>query len=101
MRISDWSSDVCSSDLEIPKGNNRQLQNRIPTEDVKSATGKVLAKAGELIDETTARALGDAADDTVAVMPFITEEVTLLDAPEEEKRTEERRVGKESGRTCR
>ncbi|MQC18535.1 MAG: DNA-directed RNA polymerase subunit beta [Chloroflexi bacterium] len=70
---------------EISKNFNRQLENRIPTEDVKSSTGKVLAKAGELIDEATAKAIADAKEDTVAVMPFITEEVRLLDAHEEEK----------------
>ena len=70
---------------EVSKNFNRQLENRIPTEDVKSATGKVLAKAGELIDEETARALADAKDDTIPVMPFITDEVKLLDAHEEEK----------------
>jgi len=70
---------------EISKNFNRQLENRIPTEDVKSASGKVLAKAGELIDEATAKAIADAKDDTIPVMPFITEEVQLLDAHEEEK----------------
>jgi len=70
---------------EISKNFNRQLESRIPTEDVQSATGKVLARGGELIDEDTARALADAADDTISVMPFITDEVVLLDAHEEEK----------------
>src|SRR3546814_2490560 len=26
MRISDWSSDVCSSDLDCPQGNYRELR---------------------------------------------------------------------------
>ncbi|MDA0815163.1 MAG: DNA-directed RNA polymerase subunit beta [Chloroflexi bacterium] len=70
---------------EISKNFNRQLENRIPTEDIKSSTGKILARGGELITEETARALADAKEDTVPVMPFITDEVMLLDAHEEEK----------------
>src|SRR3546814_15090901 len=29
MRISDWSSDVCSSDLTVPRGSARQLDQAV------------------------------------------------------------------------
>ena len=70
---------------EVAKDQPKALLNRIPGEDVKSKSGKILARGGELIDEATAKALADAATDTVPVFPFLTEEVRYLDGHEEEK----------------
>ena len=69
---------------EIPKRNNRQLVNRILSEDVKSATGKILGRENDLIDEEQARALADAKEDDIPVLPHAAEEVVYLDAHEEE-----------------
>src|SRR3546814_1170235 len=47
MRISDWSSDVCSSDLE----------------EIEGAGGQAVAVAGDVRDEALAKALVDTARD--------------------------------------
>src|SRR3546814_6838050 len=87
MRISDWSSDVCSSDLLL----QRPVPNRkadaeagnspgVLTGPERRAKGKV---QGDLAAEQTARHILD------------------LQAPAFDDRSEERRVGKESVSTCR
>src|SRR3546814_1402484 len=50
MRISDWSSDVCSSDLR--KAKRRGNMRRPPPEDINLAGGRLLTQ------EEAARALG-------------------------------------------
>jgi len=70
---------------EIPKRNNRQLTGRILADTVKSDTGKILGRESEEIDEQTARALADAREDHISVVPFASDEVVYLDAHEEEK----------------
>src|SRR3546814_3225195 len=74
MRISDWSSDVCSSDLVAVR----------------------MLKAGELdIAEFNLAPLSEAAPGTKALtLPFLFRDATHM-------RSEERRVGKECVRTCR
>src|SRR3546814_7933758 len=74
MRISDWSSDVCSSDL---------------------AQGPFLAPADSLVTEPRFRSQTAAAEtDTIAA-------IYAADIPLEKPRSEERRVGKECVSTCR
>ncbi len=70
---------------EIPKNNNRQLENRILSAEVKSATGKILGREGDQITEEQARALGEANEDNIPVAPFMSAEVVYLDAHEEER----------------
>src|SRR3546814_19321687 len=96
MRISDWSSDVCSSDLNWSVGrapaHHRQLAGRIAKAyiplgnivgDAKhlvtAKLGHRLMVGGRIIDMASADRLFDAAD----------------------ARSEERRVGKEGVSTCR
>ena len=69
---------------EIPKRNNRQLVNRIIREEVKSPTGKILGRVGDMIDEDQARTLADAKEDDIPVLPHASDEVVYLDAHEEE-----------------
>src|SRR3546814_8977569 len=79
MRISDWSSDVCSSDLSVPATRLAaaiEVLERCGTHDHAEAT--LLAQAQHQIG--------------VAIPP-----VELLWEP----RSEERRVGKECVSTCR
>src|SRR3546814_14527568 len=94
MRISDWSSDVCSSDLGH-KGERRGLKFQLP-----------IAQAEKVFDlaQTTARTyqdvlaflLGDGLEvyDMVEMLDYIAEGQGRL-------RSEERRVGNEGVSTCR
>src|SRR3546814_11664885 len=91
MRISDWSSDVCSSDLRDPRGDAGARQS-----------GLVTISHGERarVREISARAAIHQVDMVAQLMLS-----TLPDALEHLKetrtfRSEERRVGKECVRTC-
>src|SRR3546814_16065030 len=93
MRISDWSSDVCSSDLHAGQAGRRRLvavdQQR---------TGIHRRRAGVAVS-------GRQRDDARTVLRYRaragnqTGEADIVQAIE--YRSEERRVGKEGVRTCR
>src|SRR3546814_15091130 len=96
MRISDWSSDVCSSDLGITVGAEAAIgANAVVTRDVpeRGVVGGIPAKL-----------LSDQGSDGYINRLAPPE---LLAACEgalhgwRENRSEERRVGKECGSTCR
>jgi DNA-directed RNA polymerase subunit beta len=70
---------------ELPKRNNRQLMGRILADTVKTETGRILGREGATIDDAIARALVDAKEDLIPVIPFASDEVMYLDAHEEEK----------------
>src|SRR3546814_12234591 len=100
MRISDWSSDVCSSDLG-PMGAERA--GRIADNDL-FVRGAARALAGWPIDEQTARIesfrqvrwmTARHASALELVMAGLVPALILLGG-----RSEERRVGKECVRTC-
>src|SRR3546814_2723907 len=81
MRISDWSSDVCSSDLQKQAAEDLARTNKRAAEDAqrdREAEVKADAQREERDRETIQQAQIKAA-----------------------LRSEERRVGKESGSTCR
>src|SRR3546814_15130816 len=91
MRISDWSSDVCSSDLDEPAGGQYGCCGR--------------GQPGRTRDPPAVRAGGGAA---VAWLPRLAEEPVWppgqTQGPRQgyqEVRSEERRVGKECVSTCR
>src|SRR3546814_11415874 len=93
MRISDWSSDVCSSDLamvliDAMRAPLQHISPMITDADMKAAYA-VLRKAGAV----------------VAGLEFIPGEVCDLVVAQEPAfvgpRSEERRVGKECVSTCR
>src|SRR3546814_7661174 len=77
MRISDWSSDVCSSDLEAETGDPAIVEN---------AEQAAVAQAGG----------GKGADGAVVVEGEPPEAAGVV-----AERSEERRVGKECVSTCR
>src|SRR3546814_10843738 len=84
MRISDWSSDVCSSDLRC-----RHLHLAPPgLRGGPAMLGKVVGNRGE---------------DVAAVVPDVALAVTveILGIGQIARRSEERRVGKECVSTCR
>src|SRR3546814_3898544 len=82
MRISDWSSDVCSSDLTLVSGP----QSRKNFDDVHD-----LNALGRGVDVT----------EIVAALRFIVATPTLTGQTITLDRSEERRVGKECISTCR
>src|SRR3546814_20843755 len=77
MRISDWSSDVCSSDLHL-----------------------IAVRAGDADGARSARAAHEARI-LVIIASFIGVGAALTRAAETDVRSEERRVGKECVSTCR
>src|SRR3546814_5058986 len=102
MRISDWSSDVCSSDLAtaaglshartcseyVGSGRRRQLGLRAPSEEL----GQERRRQGT-VGNLRHDSLGPAVVDVLAVDGVDLEAKAL--------RSEERRVGKECVSTCR
>src|SRR3546814_20838507 len=93
MRISDWSSDVCSSDLE---------HERIPGETV---AGYIARRTGCAAATSAMEAAAEGLSDSGATAD---EYSSALDhwlatgaADLEERRSEERRVGKEGVSSCR
>src|SRR3546814_12386099 len=95
MRISDWSSDVCSSDLDYALQNNnaniRRLKARIPRVEAIQNADEMQEQFGDIeYREQDGRVWlvfpGKPADDVRATL---------------RSRSEERRVGKECVSTCR
>src|SRR3546814_19160808 len=95
MRISDWSSDVCSSDLNKDWGGK-------PLEDLKLGLAAAAAKDAH-VDAGNACALG--ASYGGYMMNWIEgiwpDGLKCLVQHERVFRSEERRVGQECGSTCR
>src|SRR3546814_20439773 len=88
MRISDWSSDVCSSDLDLGGGEHRGLAARVDDGEHGAQRHHRLARAELALEEAVHRVLGgQVVEDLLA---------DLLLA-----RSAERRVGKECVITCR
>src|SRR3546814_5859306 len=88
MRISDWSSDVCSSDLlharELPQGRSREIHAQLVR------LGECAVRAAD----RRGRGQAPRAAGTAAVMEARSMTTTS-------RRSEERRVGKECVSTCR
>src|SRR3546814_13650852 len=98
MRISDWSSDVCSSDLSIWHGGERIAQEdgrRMTSIGIFGSAGRMGRTIADLLAaEGVALAGGtDAGDDPLPL-------ARAADALVDFSRSEERRVGKECGSTC-
>src|SRR3546814_14635083 len=94
MRISDWSSDVCSSDL---RGNDGSLQFRGQSQYVQLA----LCGADALADRR-AEALAYALDQILGLLECLScVDQPLKDVLDVTDRSEQRRVGEACARTCR
>src|SRR3546814_15767687 len=93
MRISDWSSDVCSSDLFPAVELQGQAAPGVSSGDALTAMENIAAKTlpDGFAYEWTALAYQQKAAGSSAVLIFLLAVV----------RSEERRVGKEWVRTCR
>src|SRR3546814_16667494 len=95
MRISDWSSDVCSSDLFgdlAPAVGQRQRQAELSGGDGIDMLGRVA-----LLEQQAMRFQYHGVVDVFQAVPV----VTLKAGADAELRSEERRVGKECVSTCR
>src|SRR3546814_15534800 len=107
MRISDWSSDVCSSDLQaverwegrrhlvtegVEGAVGHRLQPRIG-QDVEAEAGKAVGRL--VVEEARGDELAIGVDDGFEIQP------RHQRADAVEQRSEERRVGKECVSTCR
>src|SRR3546814_15245708 len=109
MRISDWSSDVCSSDLVDAGGRGasqiqflrRDVGQRIE-EDVDDAAGAVAQGGGAEDRQHEVEALAGAVGSTglAEVLRVIGEAGVGGDVEPAEQRAEERRAGKEGVSTC-
>src|SRR3546814_14475447 len=97
MRISDWSSDVCSSDLDARhaalRAKGQQMRTRVKEQAVDPEAAK---EAQRQVDEFAGKTAEPEApkDDT----PFV---ISTASKEELMARSEERRVGKECVSTCR
>src|SRR3546814_12346782 len=120
MRISDWSSDVCSSDLAVP-GNEHDADGKLVAHDIAAQTRAVFANVRAVLGASGARwedlvdvtvYLTDMASDFKAYNAVWAEHfpdpaiatcrTTLgIDALPTPIRSEERSVGKECVRTGR
>src|SRR3546814_15345491 len=102
MRISDWSSDVCSSDLNSPRctndGENRRGSIPAAMESIPAAYWIISPRAAitECPCCRSHRVTPRATEDGYHSMPWREKVCALLPC-----RSEERRVGKECVRTCR
>src|SRR3546814_19632126 len=93
MRISDWSSDVCSSDL----GENAVARNR----EVMGATNPANADAGTIRKEFAESIEANSVHGSDS-LENANIEIAFFFKPEEiVGKSDERRVGKECVRTCR
>src|SRR3546814_12266030 len=113
MRISDWSSDVCSSDLELEHGGSpfsaptpgpeRQI---LVNEDAQRPSGangdgglEVEVLADDLLSGLAGRLLGRLANGAHEIAFIVADRQFGADA--KQGRSAERRVGKECVSTCR
>src|SRR3546814_11569408 len=94
MRISDWSSDVCSSDLETDRETDRGDLKQITSDLL-----RVLSDAREAVEDWDK--MRDAALRMADELPKEPIASDLREQDIEEARSEERRVGKECVSTCR
>src|SRR3546814_15066535 len=92
MRISDWSSDVCSSDLQLALDDGQD--DRVLVLEV--AVDQARAHLGGLGDAGHARGVEAVFDE--ALLRRAQDPLALSEGAE---RSEERRVGKECVSTCR
>src|SRR3546814_19255210 len=90
MRISDWSSDVCSSDLQFLNQQNLTNSDGGKSEDAGPLYG---ARAVADVESTLSRLIGLGTNGVSSTFRVLAQIGV--------NRSEERRVGKESVRTCR
>src|SRR3546814_11528633 len=106
MRISDWSSDVCSSDLEV-NARGRPLRELATLPATAGDTVRLTVDGG--LQSYAARRLGDHSGSVVIMDCTNGDILAMTSMPAYDpnafsggiRRSEERRVGKECVSTCR
>src|SRR3546814_15822637 len=93
MRISDWSSDVCSSDLGISRTPLREALKVLATEGLV----RLEPRRGCFVNELSLRDL----EDIFPLMAMLEGRCAHEAALKASDRSEQRRVGKECVSTCR
>src|SRR3546814_16091498 len=96
MRISDWSSDVCSSDLLRSFG-----VNRLNTGALKTTSYAAFAQLDARLSDQLTMSIGGRYTNEQRELTDGTTFTTLADGTVLGPRSEERRVGKECVSTCR
>src|SRR3546814_18218090 len=104
MRISDWSSDVCSSDLEQTVFPEEAVGRRFEVHDVLRIRGQSSQNSENALNEE--RRLYESLICKVGQCMEMTDIIHLIFEPcivfvKQDNRSEERRVGKECVSTCR
>src|SRR3546814_13908231 len=104
MRISDWSSDVCSSDLS--QGTNPRAKENIMNAPITTVTGERadLLQSLRRHREFLLFTVKDLTDEQAASRPTVSELCLgglIKNVGQAEKRSEERRVGEECFSPCR
>src|SRR3546814_14119406 len=101
MRISDWSSDVCSSDLVIATGDNETSEVYLLPADNPEAEMQLVSARKKGREYSVDERGGTLYIHTNDEHPNFRVATADIKAPEAWKRSEERRVGKECVSTCR
>src|SRR3546814_20701359 len=104
MRISDWSSDVCSSDLVSEHADKERLLDQACEDVVVGAPRPEQCSQGYVDDDKCGRDEGHfAAEEPEPAINVASEDFEKMvdDAGVAHSRSEERRVGKECVSTCR
>src|SRR3546814_16564657 len=100
MRISDWSSDVCSSDLLVAVPASRGSYRIQPIDGAASQPGRIgsaRAAQNQFVTEIIRLKHIDAVAAVETLRPLVSPQGSLT----ANRRSEERRVGTECVRTCR
>src|SRR3546814_14471304 len=108
MRISDWSSDVCSSDLNVRDQSKKEIiadrtGRVVNPHDIRILEVRVASVIAQTLSDSSATSDQDFADSGEAVSgPVVLEKLfRYICARHAPQRSEERRVGKECVSTCR
>src|SRR3546814_18237992 len=99
MRISDWSSDVCSSDLADPA--DRRAWQLYLTPRAGDLLGEMRATADALTAEATEGLSAAEREQLIDLVERVRANLSRRICQKEKERSEERRVGKECVSTCR
>src|SRR3546814_13563446 len=94
MRISDWSSDVCSSDLKWLEGGDTRRDDHLRGAAVLAERQIEIVEDGEILQPVGWLDQQRGAEAVVVLVLEIAAAAEIL-------RSEERRVGTECGSTCR
>src|SRR3546814_21160349 len=113
MRISDWSSDVCSSDLNLPIIHNLVDSPSLAAQAVDNGDGRIESRDGRGLTGSSCWHIGhDRISPGIHAPTTSTSSLNLISWIEDREcpvcrdrlkpsRSEERRVGKEGVSTCR